>query len=66
VFLTRTPSLTKRSLPKITALTSLCAKFRAKPLTPVENSKTSPAFALSKPRTIAIPSRTLVTTPKKY
>ena len=63
VLLTTSPSLIFLSSPKITTPTFSLSKFRAMPFDPSENSTISPAWTLSNPYTLAIPSPTDKTWP---
>src|ERR1700722_3364180 len=63
VRLTTSPSLMVESLPKITTPTLSVSRFRAMPLMPPGNSTISPAWTLSRPKTRAMPSPTLSTSP---
>ena len=63
VLFTTSPSLIDLSLPKITTPTLSCSRFNAMPLTLPGNSTISPAWTLSRPKTLAIPSPTVRTVP---
>src|SRR5665213_177845 len=63
VRLTMSPSLMVLSLPKITQPTLSVSRLRAMPLMPPGNSTISPAWTLSRPKTRAMPSPTLSTSP---
>ena len=63
VRLTTSPSLMSLSDPKITTPTLSLSKLRAMPRVPPGNSTISPAWTLSRPCTLAIPSPTDKTRP---
>jgi len=66
VALTSSPSFIREALPRITAPTLSSSRFRAIPITPWGNSRSSPDMTLLKPKILAIPSPTSRTVPEVF
>ena len=63
VRLTMSPSRSFESSPMSTAPTFSSSRFRAMPMTPPGNSRSSPDMTLSSPKILAIPSPTVIMVP---